>query len=238
MKHVTLVNANTNEGMTDHMARLARARLGNGVQVMAQTAAGGTAYIGSPRTCAMAAAAAADMVEETLACVRRGEQHMPDAFLLGCFGDPGLAAVRDISPVPVISMLEASLLTALQLGERFAIVTPGQRWPRMIDDTLAQLGIARQCLGIDAIVLDNLHLPEQQALAVPELQRLVDAQAERYSPAVIIIGGAALAGLHDAVVAPPGVCLLNAFDAALAQVAGLMTLPGTSHAWSPQRCIL
>jgi len=58
------------------------------------------------------------------------------------------------------------------------------------------------------------------------LQRLVDAQAARYVPSVIIIGGAALAGLHGAIVAPPGVRLLNAFDAALGQVAGMLTLPG------------
>lgn len=226
MKHLTLVNANTNAGMTDHMARLARARLGDDTRVSALTAASGAAYIGSPRTCATAAEAAAGLVEQCLAPQQDGaSRQLPDAFLLGCFGDPGLAAVRDISPVPVVSMLEAALLTALQLGERFAIVTPGQRWPRMIDDTLTQLGIARHCLGIDAIVLDHLRLPEQQALAVPELQRLVDAQAARYAPSVIIIGGAALAGLHGAIVAPPGVRLLNAFDAALGQVAGLMTLP-------------
>lgn len=225
MKHVTLVNANTNVGMTDHMQRLALARLGDAVRVSPLTAASGAAYIGSPRTCAIAAETAVELVEACLAAPQR----VPDAFLLGCFGDPGLAAVRDISPVPVVSMLEAALLTAMQLGERFSIITPGQRWPRMIDDALTQLGIARHCLGIDAIVLDDLQLPEQQALAVPEVQRLVNAQAARYSPSVIIIGGAALAGLHDAVVAPPGVRLLNSFDAALGQVAGLMTLPGTCH---------
>ncbi|SHM28269.1 aspartate/glutamate racemase family protein [Vreelandella subglaciescola] len=227
MKYVTLVNANTNAGMTEHMAQLARARLGDTARVSALTAASGAAYIGSPRTCAIAAEAAAGLVEQCLAPQQDGApRQMPDAFLLGCFGDPGLAAVRDISPVPVVSMLEASLLTALQLGERFSIITPGQRWPRMIDDTLTQLGVARHCLGIDAIMLDGLHLPDQQAQTVPTLQRLVDAQAARYAPSVIIIGGAALAGLHDAVVAPPGVRLLNAFDAALGQVAGMLTLPG------------
>lgn len=230
MQHVTLINANTNAGMTGHMARLARARLGDATRVSALTAASGAAYIGSPRTCAVAAEAAAGLVEECLAPQQDGAPaQRPDAFLLGCFGDPGLAAVRDISPVPVVSMLEAALLTALQLGERFSIITPGQRWPRMIDDTLTQLGIGRHCLGIDAITLDDLRLPDEQAQAVPTLQRLVDAQAARYASSVIIIGGAALAGLHGAVVAPPGVRLLNAFDAALGQVAGMLTLPDGNH---------
>ncbi|WP_017428999.1 aspartate/glutamate racemase family protein [Vreelandella jeotgali] len=225
MQHLALINANTNTGMTDHMARLARTRLAGVARVSAHTAADGAAYIGSPRTCAQAAEAAAGLAEQCLTSNRDPAASPPDAFLLGCFGDPGLAAVRDISPVPVISMLEASLLTAMQLGERFSIVTPGQRWPRMIDDTLTQLGIARHCLGIDAIVLDDLRLPEEQDRALPELQRLIDAQAARHAPSVIIVGGAALAGLHGALTPPTGVRLLNAFDAALAQSAGLLTLP-------------
>lgn len=225
MKHLALINANTNAGMTEHMARRARARLGPDVQVAAHTAPAGTAYIGSPRTCALAADTAARMVEGVLTAASRGEQAMPDAFLLGCFGDPGLAAVRDISPVPVVSMLEASLLTALQLGERFTIVTPGARWPRMIDDVLRQLGIARHCLGIDAIVLDGLSLPDEQSRALPEVQRLVDAQAARHAPSVIVVGGAALAGASEGLTAPPGVRLLDSFDAAMAQAAGLMLLP-------------
>src|SRR3954447_24316038 len=35
-----------------------------------------------------------------------------DAVVIACFGDPGLYAAREVSPVPVIGIAEAALLTA------------------------------------------------------------------------------------------------------------------------------
>lgn len=45
-----------------------------------------------------------------------------DALIVGCYGDPGLAAVREVSTIPVVGPGQASLHLALQVGERFGIV--------------------------------------------------------------------------------------------------------------------
>ena len=46
-----------------------------------------------------------------------------DAAIIAAFGDPGLAAARELFDFPVVGMAEAAILTAVQLGGRFAIVT-------------------------------------------------------------------------------------------------------------------
>ena len=47
-----------------------------------------------------------------------------DAFIIGCFGDPGLHASRELIDKPVIGPAEASLSIASMLGERFLIISP------------------------------------------------------------------------------------------------------------------
>ena len=46
-----------------------------------------------------------------------------DAIILGCFGDPGLDAFREILSIPVVGPCEASMHVAAQLGDSFGIVT-------------------------------------------------------------------------------------------------------------------
>ncbi len=45
------------------------------------------------------------------------------AFVIACYSDPGLAALREQSARPVIGIAEASILTAMTLGQRFGIIS-------------------------------------------------------------------------------------------------------------------
>ncbi|MDJ1008472.1 MAG: aspartate/glutamate racemase family protein [Paracoccaceae bacterium] len=44
-------------------------------------------------------------------------------FVIACFGDPGLHALRDRVAVPVVGIQEAAVLTALSLGQRFGVIS-------------------------------------------------------------------------------------------------------------------
>ena len=46
-----------------------------------------------------------------------------DAFVIGCFGDPGLAAARELTDTPVVGPAAASFYTAVQLADRFSCLT-------------------------------------------------------------------------------------------------------------------
>lgn len=43
-------------------------------------------------------------------------------FVIACFGDPGLHALRDQTTLPVVGIQEASVMTALTLGQRFGVI--------------------------------------------------------------------------------------------------------------------
>jgi len=46
-----------------------------------------------------------------------------DAFVIGCFGDPGLAGARELTDVPVVGPAAASFHTAAQVADRFSCLT-------------------------------------------------------------------------------------------------------------------
>jgi len=43
-------------------------------------------------------------------------------YVIACFGDPGLHALRDQTTLPVVGIQEAAVMTALTLGQRFGVI--------------------------------------------------------------------------------------------------------------------
>lgn len=62
-------------------------------------------------------------IPETVARIVQAEKQGYDGVILGCFGDPGLDAIREMASIPTVGPGETSLLTACILGHRFSIVT-------------------------------------------------------------------------------------------------------------------
>jgi hypothetical protein len=100
-------------------------------------------YIADEASYQVAGHAALDAWAAALA----GPMPAPDAVLIGCFGDPGLWALRESSPAPVLGLAEAAFIEAAAHG-RFAVVTGGERWAPMLQRLALQLGRAEALAGI------------------------------------------------------------------------------------------
>jgi len=49
-------------------------------------------------------------------------QENPVGYVIACFGDPGLHALRDQTSLPVVGIQEASVMMALTLGRKFGVI--------------------------------------------------------------------------------------------------------------------
>ena len=49
-------------------------------------------------------------------------RHDAAGFVIACFGDPGLHALRDRTTKPVLGIQEAAVASALTLGQRFGVI--------------------------------------------------------------------------------------------------------------------
>jgi Asp/Glu/hydantoin racemase len=150
---ILLINPNTTAAVTALVANRARAIAGDEATFVPVTGRFGTNYISTRASAAIAAHAALEALAQHVAGC--------DAVYLACFGDPGLAALREISPVPVVGMAEASCLEACNRGRRFAIVTGGALWGPMRATRICSIeimfGRVTACRFVFSSVLPRRH---------------------------------------------------------------------------------
>jgi allantoin racemase len=184
---ILLINPNTTESVTALVAGHARVIAGGTATFVAATGRFGANYISSRASAAIAAHAALDaMAQHVAGC---------DAVYLACFGDPGLAALKEISPVPVVGMAEASCLEACNRGRRFAIVTGGALWGPMLTEFVAGLGLAERLAAVRTIAPTGDQIARDPDAALAQLAAACTACAAEDGADVVILGGAALASL-------------------------------------------
>ena len=123
----------------------AQAVVGPDALVDVATASFGAPYISCEASYAVAGHATLDAWARAM-----GQDAAPhDAVLIGCFGDPGLFALREASSAPVTGLAEAAMSEAAQQG-RFAIVTGGALWKPMLQRLAFSLGFAEVLGGATA----------------------------------------------------------------------------------------
>jgi allantoin racemase len=182
---ILLTNPNMTTAMTDRMTALARSVLPAKVTVLPMTAPRGFPYISSIAEAQIAGAICLEMLASV---------PPPDAAIIAAFGDPGLAAARDLFTFPVIGMAEAAILTAAQVGERFAIVTFTPAMRHWYSASVASVGMTHRFLGVRTPVVQPVNVGDV-AQKQRNLLRDLATQAAEDGADVVILGGAPLAGL-------------------------------------------
>lgn len=231
---ILLINPNTTASVTDLVAGHVRAIAGPGVTLVPATGRFGARYISSRAAAAIAGHAALDaFAEHGAGC---------DAVYLACFGDPGLAALREVSPVPVVGMADAACRAAHAGGRRFAIVTGGVLWGPMLAEFVAGLGLGDHLTGVRTVAPTGGEIAGDPEAALGLLAAACSACVREDGAEAVILGGAALAGLAARIqpaVPAPVLCSVEAGTrAVLAAGAGegrraCEAPPLASHGLSP-----
>lgn len=113
---IYVLNPNSSQHVTDGIDRVIEPmRSASSVPIEARTLAEGPAGIETQ--------AHVDGVVAPLLRHCRELDDKASAFVIACYSDPGLAALREQSSKPVFGIAEASILTAMTLGQRFGIIS-------------------------------------------------------------------------------------------------------------------
>lgn len=121
----------------------------------------------------------------------RERAHEFDAVILGCYGDPGLYAAREVSPVPVIGIAEASMLMACTVAYKFSIVTVLPRVVPMVEHAVKLAGLEARCASVRATPLSVLDCERDPQAAVREItkQALLAVEEDRAEAILLGCGG-------------------------------------------------
>lgn len=192
MRRLLVINPNTTSAVTALLHAHVQAGAGAQVQVQAVTARFGAPYISDEAGYAVAGHATLDAWAAALA-----QGPAPDAVLIGCFGDPGLLALRESSPAPVTGLAEAAFIEAARHG-RFAIVTGGARWAPMLQRLAHALGHGEALAGIHTVAPTGAQLAADPEGARALLGKACRDAAQQLDAQAVIVGGAGLAGMAAA----------------------------------------
>jgi allantoin racemase len=208
-KRILLINPNTSTTTTERLLQVLTPRLPPDVLLDGRTAQFGARYIACEASHAVAAHAMLEIWAEQVSA----PSAPPTGVLIGCFGDPGLFALRESSACPVTGLAEASFIEASSYGD-FAIVTGGERWRPMLHRLAQALGYGEQLRHIETVAPSGAEL-----LADPEMANRCLTQActnaVRTGVKAIIIGGAGLAGYAEKLQTHQPIPLIDSAQAGL-----------------------
>jgi allantoin racemase len=182
-----LVNPNTTAAMTSDIEASAKAAANPDTVVEATNPACGPASIehdDDERRC----------VPHLLAEFERAaarQQDRPDAYVIACFGDPGLDQARTLVDVPVLGIAQAAMHAAALSAGSFSVVTSmSATVPRAWE--LAKTYTPGQCLGVYASDIPVLAIDADPGTVQPIGDLCERALAADHSRA-IVLGCAAMA---------------------------------------------
>jgi allantoin racemase len=222
------INPNTSADLTEQGARVARKVARPDTEIVPATGRFGARYIATRAAAAIAGHAALDVY------AREGKG--ADVVLLACFGDPGLFALRELAPVPVVGMAEAACHLASSLGRKFAIVTGGHRWGPMLEEFIAVIGLSANMAAVRTLAPSGGEIAANPDAALDLLAQTCVETVQRDGADVVILGGLGFAGLAERIADKVPVPLIDnvvaAVHAAEAAAALGLTKP-TSGSFAP-----
>lgn len=185
---IKLINPNTTAAMTHSMAGAARAVASPGTIIDPATSASGPVSIEGHYDEAFAVVGLLEAMHADPGA---------DAYIIACFGDPGLLAAREITSAPVLGIAEAAMHAATFIATSFSVVTTLDR-TRIISETLVRnYGMQSACRRVRATDLPVLALesPDKEVhdTILAECQRAVTEDR----CGAIVLGCAGMAGLVD-----------------------------------------
>ena len=228
---IRVVNPNTTRAMTDLVGRSARVVAGPEVHVEAVQPTTGPASIESHYEEALAALGVLEQV-------RLGETEGVDAYVVACFGDPGLDAAREVAAGPVLGIAEAAFHAASMVARRFTVVTTLGRTVGRARELLDRYGFTDACAGVHACEIPVLDIEAPGAL--DRVTAACRAAVEADDVDAVVLGCAGMAAytarISDALGVPvvDGVTAATSFAVALVR-AGLRTSTRSEYAAPPAK---
>jgi allantoin racemase len=184
---ILIINPNISDSVSDLIRAEALRSASPGTEIEVMTAPFGVAYIETRFESLVGAYATAQLAAEH--CARF------DAVVVAAFGDPGLAGLRELLPVPVTGMTEAALATAHLLGHRISIIAISQRIQAWYRETVEAYGFGSRLASIRALNRPISAIGGVQEEHAHALHALAEQAVTEDGADVIILAGAPLAGL-------------------------------------------
>jgi allantoin racemase len=163
------------------------------------------------------------LLAEFSAAAARPPETRPDAYVVACFGDPGLEQARDIVTGPVLGIAQAAMHAGSLVAGSFSVVTSmSATVPRawQLADTYARA----QCHGVHACDIPVLRI-DSDASTVDPIGDLCAEALEHDGSRSIVLGCAAMGRFAGPLAKRLAVPVIDGVAVATLLAQALVTLP-------------
>jgi Asp/Glu/hydantoin racemase len=140
-------------------------------------------------------------------------------FVIACYSDPGLHALRDQTSLPVTGIQRASVAVAMSIADRFGVIAILESSVRRQRRSFAAMGVTPLWCGSRALGLGVADLadPGKTAARLIEVGRQL---RDEDGAEVLILGCAGMADYRDLVAAETGLPVVEPSQAAVSVMIG------------------
>ncbi len=213
---IHVINPNSLEAVTRGMDEaLQPLRLAQGPRIACHTLTDGPPGIETQR----------DVEAAIPPLIRKVASLEPDAgaFVIACFSDPGLHALREITKKPVIGISEAGMLLALTMGQRVGVIAIlAQSIPRHLR-YYAAMGVMDRIAGELPVGLGVAELVDRER-AFTRMAEVGRALRDARGADVLVMGCAGMASLRQRLQDAVGLPVVEPCQAGVAMAMGRVLL--------------
>ncbi|KRC76629.1 Asp/Glu/Hydantoin racemase [compost metagenome] len=215
-----VINPNSTQAVTDAFdAALEPLRMAGGPRIRCLTLAEGPAGVQTQMDVESVTLPLARLVRELDA------KHGAAAagYVIACFSDPGLHAVREATPKPVLGISECGMLTALTLGQRVGVIA-------ILRQSLPRHGRLFGAAGLSARVAAELPLDlgvvelSDQSRTRERLLQVGRRLRDEHQADVLVLGCAGMAAYRGWLQGELGLPVVEPTQAAAAMAIGRIRL--------------
>lgn len=119
--------------------------------------------------------------------------------IVNCFADPGVEAARELVDIPVVGPAEASMLLALTLGHKFAVVSTFANSGPWVERQARAWGLSSRLAWATGVEMPVLELAADSATSARLIGDACLEAVRRRGAEVIVLGCTAMAGLAETI---------------------------------------
>ena len=156
--------------------------------------------------------------------VHKGERENIDAYIIACYGDPGLYAAREITEAPVIGIAEASMYMASVVAAKWSVVAVIPRTTLMLEDVVKRYSMQEKCVSIRSSGMTVLGFDENPELGMEKLREASKKAMEEDGAEAICLGCAGMVSFTEALQEELGIPVFDGVTAAVKLAEGMVQL--------------
>jgi allantoin racemase len=111
-----------------------------------------------------------------------------DAVIIGCFGDPGVDAYRELTSMLVVGPAQVAFHAAASLGHRFSVITPLPSLVSCTRSLVEHYGLGSHLASVRAVNTAVLELGKDRAATVEKVAREGRTALEQDGADTLVLG--------------------------------------------------